>query len=61
MESFIPPVLQEAVVYVLENNDSGEHGTYSGEKDCENDLHNALNGMANGTIVTGGGEKKVED
>jgi len=54
-ESFIPPVLQEAVVNLPEGRDSDERGTYAGDMDefSENDLHNALDGMADGTIASG--------
>src|SRR5271154_3634023 len=46
-ESFIPPVLQEAVVNVPEASDSDERGTYAGDMDgfAENDLHNALDDL----------------
>ena len=54
-ESFIPPVLQEAVVNVPQASDSDERGTYAGDMDgfAENDLHNALDDMADGTIASG--------
>src|SRR5271163_4697539 len=52
---FHPPVLQEAVVNVPEASDSDERGTYAGDMDgfAENDLHNALDDMADGTIASG--------
>src|SRR5271170_5099024 len=61
-ESFIPPVLQEAVVNVPEASDSDERGTYAGDMDgfAENDLHNALDDMADGTIASGAVYSDVE-
>ena len=61
-ESFIPPVLQEAVICLPEDNDSGERGTYSGDMEglSENDLHNALDDMADGTIASGAVYSDVE-
>src|SRR6202046_3836714 len=61
-ESFIPPVLQEAVVHVPEDRDSDERGTYSGDMEglSENDLHNALDDMADGTIASGAVYSDVE-
>ena len=61
-ESFVPPVLQEAVVYVPEDRDSDERGTYSGDMEglSENDLHNALDDMADGTIASGAVYSDVE-
>jgi hypothetical protein len=46
--SFIPPVLQESLVSVPEEEDSGERGTYAGDMGgfSENDLHHALDDMA---------------
>src|SRR5579871_3512422 len=57
-ESFIPSVLQEAVISLSENSeamDSDERGTYAGDMEgfAENDLHNALDDMADGTIASG--------
>jgi hypothetical protein len=53
-ESFIPPVLQEAIVHVPEDRDLDERGTYADDMKgfSENDLHNALDDMANGTIAS---------
>jgi hypothetical protein len=54
-ESFVPHVLQEAVVNLPEAKDSDERGTYAGDMDgfSENDLHNALDDMADDTIASG--------
>jgi len=54
-ESHIPPLLQDAVVHVPEDQDSDERGTYAGDMEglFENDLHSALDGMADGTIASG--------
>lgn len=53
-ESFIPPVLQEVVVHTPEDR-GDERGTYAGDMEglSENDLHNALDDMADGTIASG--------
>ena len=53
-ESFIPPVLQESVINLPEDRDSDERGTYAGDMDgfSENDLHHALDDMADGTIAS---------
>jgi hypothetical protein len=61
-ESFVPRVLEEAVVHVPEDNDSGERGTYSGDMEglAENDLHNALDDMADGRIASGAVYSDVE-
>ena len=55
-ESFIPPVLQEAVVNLPEARNSDERGTYAGDMEgfSENDLHNALDDIADGTIARSG-------
>jgi hypothetical protein len=54
-ESFIPPILQEEVINVPEDQISDERGTYAGDMEglSENDLHNALDDMANNTIASG--------
>ena len=54
-DSFIPPVLQEELVHAPEDGNSDEHGTYAGDMETlsENDLHNALDDMADGTIASG--------
>ena len=54
-ESHIPPLLQDSVVNVPEDRDSDERGTYAGDMEglFENDLHSALDGMADGTIASG--------
>ena len=61
-ESFIPPVLQESVINLPEDRDSDERGTYAGDMDgfSENDLHNALDDMADGTIASGAVYSDVE-
>ena len=61
-ESFIPPVLQEAIIHVPEDRDSDERGTYAGDMEghSENDLHNALNDMADGGIASGAVYSDVE-
>jgi hypothetical protein len=61
-ESFIPRVLQEEVVGVPEAKDSNERGTYAGDMEglSENDLHNALDDMADGTIASGAVYSDVE-
>jgi hypothetical protein len=61
-EGFIPPVLQEAVVNVPDGRDSDERGTYAGDMEglSENDLHNALDDMADGTIASGAVYSDVE-
>jgi hypothetical protein len=61
-ESFIPPVLQEAVVNLPEEKDSDERGTYAGDMEgfSENDLHNALDDMADNTIASGAVYSDVE-
>jgi len=61
-ESFIPPVIQEAVTNLPETEDSDERGTYAGDMDgfSENDLHNALDDMADGTIASGAVYSDVE-
>ena len=61
-ESFIPPVLQEAVINLPEDRDSDERGTYAGDMEgiSENDLHNALDDMAHGTIASGAVYSDVE-
>jgi hypothetical protein len=55
-------VLQEAVVNVPEARDSDERGTYAGNMDgfSENDLHNVLDDMADGTIASGAVYSDVE-
>jgi hypothetical protein len=60
-ESFIPPVLQEAVVHMPEGRED-ERGTYAGDMEglSENDLHNALDNMADGTIASGAVYSDVE-
>ena len=54
-DSHIPPLLQDAVVHIPEDQDSDERGTYAGDMEglFENDLHSALDGMADGTIASG--------
>ena len=54
-ESFVPPVLQEAAINLSEDKDSNERGTYAGNMDgfSENDLHSALDDMADGNIASG--------
>jgi hypothetical protein len=54
-DNFVPPILQEAAVNIPENEDSSERGTYAGDTEglSENDLHNALDDMADGTIASG--------
>jgi hypothetical protein len=61
-ESFIPSVLQEAVVHVPDDKDSDERGTYSGDMEglSENDLHNALDDLADGAIASGAVYSDVE-
>ncbi|TMD61399.1 MAG: hypothetical protein E6I91_17785 [Chloroflexi bacterium] len=61
-ESFIPPVLQEAVINLPEARDSDERGTYAGDMEgfSENDLHNALDDMADGTIASGAVYSDIE-
>ena len=61
-ESFIPPVLQEAVLNIPEGRDCDERGTYAGDMEgfSENDLHNALDDMADGTIASGAVYSDVE-
>jgi hypothetical protein len=61
-ECFIPPVLQEAIVQIPEDNKSEERGTYSGDMEglSENDLHNALDDMADNTIASGAVYSDVE-
>jgi len=61
-ESFIPPVLQESVINLPEDRDSDERGTYAGDMDgfSENDLHHALDDMADGTIASGAVYSDVE-
>src|SRR6267378_2033232 len=54
-DSFIPRVLQEEIVHAPEDGNSDERGTYAGDMEglSENDLHNALEDMAEGTIASG--------
>jgi len=54
-DSFIPRVLQEEIVHAPEDENSDERGTYAGDMEglSENDLHNALEDMADGTIASG--------
>lgn len=62
-DTFIPSVLQEAVVNLPEEaGDSDERGTYAGDMEgfAENDLHNALDDMADGTIASGAVYSDVE-
>ncbi len=61
-ENFIPPVLQEAVINLPEDRDSHERGTYAGDMEgfSENDLQNALDDMADGTIASGAVYSDVE-
>jgi hypothetical protein len=61
-ESFIPPVIQETVTNLPETRDSDERGTYAGDMEgfSENDLHNALDDMADGTIASGAVYSDVE-
>ena len=55
-------MLQEAVVNLPEGRDSDECGTYAGDMEgfSENDLHNALDDMADGTIASGAVYSDVE-
>ena len=61
-ESFIPPLLQEAIINLPEDRDSNERGTYAGDMEgfSENDLHHALDDMADGTIASGAVYSDVE-
>src|SRR6266850_4163261 len=61
-DSFIPSVLQEAVVHVPEDRYSDERGAYSGDIEglSENDLHNALDDMADGDIASGAVYSDIE-
>jgi hypothetical protein len=54
-DSFIPRVLQEEIVHAPEDGNSDERGTYAGDMEglSENDLHHALDDMADGTIASG--------
>ena len=54
-DGHIPPLLQDAVVHIPEDQDSDERGTYAGDMEglFENDLHSALDSMADGTIASG--------
>jgi hypothetical protein len=61
-DTFIPPILQEGVVDLPEEEDSAERGTYAGDMDefAENDLHHSLSEMADGTIASGAVYSDVE-
>ena len=61
-ESFIPPLLQEAIINLPEDRDSNERGTYASDMEgfSENDLHHALDDMADGTIASGAVYSDVE-
>jgi hypothetical protein len=60
--SFIPPVLQDSIVNISPEEDSEERGTYAGDMDgfAENDLHHAMDDMADGTIASGAVHSDVE-
>lgn len=52
---FVPQEVQDSVVKLSPRDSAGERGTYAGAMDGseENDLHDALGDMADGTIASG--------
>lgn len=61
-DRFVPPILENTIAPVSEDPDSGERGTYSADMDglAENDLHDALDDMADNTIASGAVYSDVE-
>lgn len=61
-ESFVPPVLQKTVAMIADKEDSNKRGTYAGDMSglSENDLHAALDDMADDTIASGAVYSDIE-
>ena len=61
-DRFVPPILENTIAPVSEDSDSSERGTYSADMNglAENDLHDALNDMADNTIASGAVYSDIE-